>query len=133
MTISYPVPPLEDVRLLAARKTLAELPNAEDIDRPWFWIGRLRVHLETLTAAWPAGVPGGLDHGQREVLGSVCSRLTRLARTAAHVASPPASSAGIAPISAPRTMGFMAGKGRPSRSARGRPDPATPISNQGRL
>ena len=69
MTISHPVPPPEDVRLVAARKTLAELPDAEDIDRPWFWIGRLRVHLETLTAAWPAGVPGGLDHGQREVLG----------------------------------------------------------------
>lgn len=67
--IPQQAPPLDDVRLVAARQALAELPDVDDNERPDFWLGRLRVHLEVLTAAWPTGVPGGLDPGQREVLG----------------------------------------------------------------
>jgi hypothetical protein len=58
--------PLEDVHLAAARKTLAELPPAEDIEQPYFWIGRLRTALAELAAV---ASPGGMDTGQREVVG----------------------------------------------------------------
>jgi hypothetical protein len=69
MTISQPAPPLEDVRVVAARKALAELPGAEGNERPYFWVGRLKTSLMALLAAWPPGARGGLDNGQREVLG----------------------------------------------------------------
>jgi hypothetical protein len=69
MTISHPAPPLEDVRVVAARKALAELPDAEDNERPYFWVGRMKKSLTALLAAWPPGARGGLDNGQREVLG----------------------------------------------------------------
>jgi hypothetical protein len=68
-TIPQPRPPLEDVRVVAARKALAELPAAEDNERPYFWVGRLRTSLEALLVAWPPGARGGMDNGQREVLG----------------------------------------------------------------
>jgi hypothetical protein len=69
MTISHPAPPLEDVRVVAARKALAELPAAEDNECPCFWVGRLKASLTALLAAWPPGARGGMDNGQREVLG----------------------------------------------------------------
>ena len=70
MTISQPVPPLDDFRVTAARKVVAELPDADDNERPYFWIGRLRTAVEQLLdVAAPA--PGGLDNGQREVLGQL--------------------------------------------------------------
>ena len=66
MTISHTAPPLGDTRVQAARQALAELPPAEDIERPYFWIGRLRTAMhQLLDVAAPA--PGGLDTGQREV------------------------------------------------------------------
>jgi hypothetical protein len=68
MTISHTAPPLEDNRVAAARQALAELPPAEDNERPRFWVGRLKYHVEALVTGWPSGVPGGLDSGQREVL-----------------------------------------------------------------
>lgn len=68
-TIPHPAPPLDDVRVSAARQALAELPEAEDNERPCFWIGRLKAALQALVTSWPSGVPGGLDYGQREVLG----------------------------------------------------------------
>jgi hypothetical protein len=68
MTISHPTSSLEDVRVVAARKALAELPDAEDNERPYFWVGRLKTSLMALLAAWPPGARGGLDNGQREVL-----------------------------------------------------------------
>ena len=66
MTIPHPSPPLEDIHLTAARKLLAELPAADDTDTPWYWIGRLRVALQSLA---DVASPGGMDTGQREVLG----------------------------------------------------------------
>ena len=57
--------PLEDLRVTVARKALAELPPAEDIDRPYFWIGRLRTALSDLVSV---ASPGGMDNGQREVV-----------------------------------------------------------------
>jgi hypothetical protein len=65
-----PRPPLDDVCVVAARKALAELPEAEDNERWYFWVGRLKVSLTALLAAWPPGARGGLDNGQREVGGS---------------------------------------------------------------
>ena len=56
-TIPHPAPPLEDVRAVAARQALAEMPGADDNDRPYLCIGHLQV-------LWSA-VLGGL----REVLG----------------------------------------------------------------
>jgi hypothetical protein len=76
-TISHPTPPLEDVRVVAARKALAELPEAEDNERPYFWVGRLKMSLTALLAAWPPGARGGLDNGQREVLGSALADALR--------------------------------------------------------
>lgn len=71
MTDTIPQPPqqLGDVRVILARRALAELPGAEDNERPYFWLGRLRAALEALLTGWPSGAPGGLDNGQREVLG----------------------------------------------------------------
>jgi hypothetical protein len=66
MTISHPPVALEDVHLTAARKTLAELPDGSANDEPYFWIGRLSAALTDLVAV---ASPGGLDNGQREVLG----------------------------------------------------------------
>jgi hypothetical protein len=66
MTISHPPVALENERLTVARQALAELPAAEDNDRPHFWIGRLSAALTDLVAV---ASPGGLDNGQREVLG----------------------------------------------------------------
>ncbi len=63
-------PPLEDYRVTVARQALAELPPAEDNERPYFWLGRLKTALQLLVDGWPSGVPGGLDGGQREVLAS---------------------------------------------------------------
>ena len=65
MTIPQPSPPLEEIHLTAARKVLAELPAADDTDTPWYWIGRLRVALQSLA---DVAAPGGMDTGQREVL-----------------------------------------------------------------
>ena len=65
MTIPHPSPPIEDYRALA-RKVLTELPATEDTDRPWYWIGRLEVALRSLA---DVASPGGMDTGQREVLG----------------------------------------------------------------
>jgi hypothetical protein len=65
-TISHPTPPLEDVRVVAARKALAELPEADDNERPYFWVGRLRSALADLVSV---AAPGGMDNGQRELLG----------------------------------------------------------------
>jgi len=65
-TIPQPAQPLENVHLTVSRKTLAELPPAEDIEQPYFWIGRLRTALANLAAV---ASPGGMDAGQREVLG----------------------------------------------------------------
>lgn len=67
MTISHP--PLEDTRVELARQLLAEVPEASDNELPYFWIGRLRQALSSLVDGWPAGAAGGMDHGQREVLG----------------------------------------------------------------
>lgn len=67
-TIPHTAPPLDDIRLTAARQVLAELPEAEDNERPYFWIGRLRTALEQLLDV-AAPTPAGLDAGQREVLG----------------------------------------------------------------
>ena len=53
-------------QLAAARKVLTELPATEDTDRPWYWIGRLEVALRSLA---DVASPGGMDTGQREVLG----------------------------------------------------------------
>jgi hypothetical protein len=69
-TIPHPTPPLEDVRVVVARRALAELPAAEDIERPYFWIGRTRTNLQALVDGWPSGVPGGLSEEHREVLGA---------------------------------------------------------------
>ena len=67
MTISHTAPPLGETRVQAARQALAELPPADDIERPHFWIGRLRtVMQQLLDVAAPA--PGGLDADQREVV-----------------------------------------------------------------
>jgi hypothetical protein len=66
MTISHPPVALEDVHLTTARKTLAELPDASANDEPYFWIGRLSAALADLVAV---AAPGGMDAGQREVLG----------------------------------------------------------------
>jgi hypothetical protein len=68
-TIPQPTPPLDDVHVVVARQTLAELPDASDNDEPYFWVGRLKHSLQALVDGWPSGVPGGLDNGQREVLG----------------------------------------------------------------
>ena len=67
-TIPHPAPPLDDIRVTAARQVLAELPEAEDNERPYFWIGRLKTGLAQLLDI-TAPAPGGLDAGQREVLG----------------------------------------------------------------
>jgi hypothetical protein len=56
--------PAESVQLTVARETLAELPAADDNDRPYYWIGRLRTALAELVA-----VAGGMGSGQREILG----------------------------------------------------------------
>ena len=69
MTIPHTAPPLDDYRVTAARRALAELPEADDNERPYFWIGRLKTSLLALADGWPSGVPGGPDSGQREVLG----------------------------------------------------------------
>jgi hypothetical protein len=68
MTISHTAPPLDDARIVVARRALAELPEPGDNERPYYWVGRLRVLVAALVTAWPSGVPGGLDNGQREVL-----------------------------------------------------------------
>ena len=65
MTIPH-TDPLEDIRLTAARKALAELPVIADIERPYYWLGRLTVVLQSLV---DVAAPGGMDTGQREVLG----------------------------------------------------------------
>ena len=74
MTIPHPSPPIENVYLTTARELLAELPEASANERPYFWIGRLEVALRSL-----AGVasPGGMDTGQREVLGQALADATR--------------------------------------------------------
>ena len=64
MTIPHTAP-LEDVRLTAARKALAELPSGSDNNRPYYWLGRLRIALADLVSV---ASPGGMDAGQREVL-----------------------------------------------------------------
>jgi len=66
MTIPHPSPPIENVYLTTARSLLAELPEAGVTERPHFWIGRLRVALQALA---DVASPGGMDTGQREVLG----------------------------------------------------------------
>ena len=72
MTISHTAPPLGDSRVQVARQALAELPPAEDIERPYFWIGRLRTAMQLLLdVAAPA--PGGLDAAQREVVAAALS------------------------------------------------------------
>jgi hypothetical protein len=55
-TIPQTAQPLEDVHLTAARKTLAELPDAADNERPYFWLGRLEPWP---SAAGAATGPGG--------------------------------------------------------------------------
>jgi hypothetical protein len=47
------------------------MPPTEDIERPYFWIGRLKACVQSLVDGWSTGVPGGLDNGQREVLGQL--------------------------------------------------------------
>jgi hypothetical protein len=69
MTIPHAAPALDDIRVVAARRALAELPEADDNERPYFWIERLRTALAAVAGGWPSGVTGGLDHGQREVIG----------------------------------------------------------------
>jgi hypothetical protein len=64
--VTAAAPQLEDTRVVLARQVLAELPGAEDIEQPYFWIGRLRTALAELVAV---AAPGGMDSGQREVLG----------------------------------------------------------------
>jgi hypothetical protein len=64
-----PIPPLEDYRVAAARQALAEMPLIADIERPYFWLGRLKAVLHGLIDGWPSGVPAGMDAGQRQVLG----------------------------------------------------------------
>jgi hypothetical protein len=59
---------LDDYRVAVARQALAEMPPTEDIDRPYFWIGRLKAAVEALVTGWPSGVPGGLSHEARGVL-----------------------------------------------------------------
>jgi hypothetical protein len=66
-TIPQPVPPAEDPRLEVARLVLAELPPIDTVTLPYAWLGRLRTALADLVAI---ASPGGLDNGQREVLGS---------------------------------------------------------------
>jgi hypothetical protein len=68
-TIPHPTPPLEDARVVVARQALAELPDASDNEKPYFWLGRLRHSLQALVDGWSPGVHGGMDDGQREVLG----------------------------------------------------------------
>jgi len=41
-TIPYPAPPLDDVRVVAARQAQTELPDASDNEEPSFWISRLK-------------------------------------------------------------------------------------------
>jgi hypothetical protein len=65
-TIPHPAPPLEDARIAVARQALAELPDASDNERPYFWLGRLTTTLRDLVAI---AAPGGLDNGQRELVG----------------------------------------------------------------
>ena len=68
-TVPQSAAPLEDIRITTARRALAELPAAEDNERPYFWVGRLQSSLAALLTAWPTGARGGLDNGQREILG----------------------------------------------------------------
>ena len=67
MTIPHTSPPIENIYLTAARKVLAEVAAADDTDTPWYWIGRLRVVLQSLA---DVASPGGMDTGQREVFAS---------------------------------------------------------------
>jgi hypothetical protein len=76
MTIPHTAPPLEDNRVASARQALAELPGADSNEYPYFWIGRLKTALRSLVDGWPPGVPGGLDSGQREVLGQALADAT---------------------------------------------------------
>jgi hypothetical protein len=73
MTISHASPPPGDIYVEAARQALAELPGAEDNERPYFWLGRLRTALAALVAV---ASPGGMDDGQREVLGQALADAT---------------------------------------------------------
>jgi hypothetical protein len=41
-TIPYPAPPLDDVRVVAARRAHTELPDASDNEERYVWIGRLK-------------------------------------------------------------------------------------------
>lgn len=66
--IAHTSPPPDDVRLVSARRVLAELPDVSNITNPWYWIGRLSASLAALAAGWPSGVPGGLSGEHREVL-----------------------------------------------------------------
>ena len=66
-TIPHPTPPIEDVHIAGARKALAEMPVIADIERPYFWLGRLATVLQSLV---DVAKPGGMDSGQREVLGA---------------------------------------------------------------
>jgi hypothetical protein len=59
-------PGREDPRLTRARDTLAEIPPIHSISLPYQWLGRLRTVLCDLVAV---ASPGGMDNGQREVLG----------------------------------------------------------------
>src|SRR5260370_573699 len=66
-TIPHTAPPLDDCRVVTARQVLAELPEADGNEQPYFWIGRLKTCLRALADGWPSGVPGGLDSGQRQL------------------------------------------------------------------
>jgi hypothetical protein len=69
MTIPHTAPPPGDYRVTVARQALAEMPEIAGIEEPYFWLGRLKTALQLLADGWPDGTQGGLDHGQREVLG----------------------------------------------------------------
>jgi hypothetical protein len=66
MTISHPAPPAGDIYVRAARQVLAEMPVIADIENPYWWLGRLSAVLAHLVSV---ASPGGMDNGQREVLG----------------------------------------------------------------
>ena len=66
MTIPHPTDQRREDCAARARQVLAELPETEDDDRPWYWIGRLETALRSLA---DVASPGGMDTGQREVLG----------------------------------------------------------------
>ena len=66
-TIPHPAPPLDDIRVVAARQALAELPDASDNEEPYFWIGRLKTAMQQLLEV-AAPAPAGLSREQREVL-----------------------------------------------------------------